>query len=135
GQGKRLPLKPEAQAKNSLTCASLVYGKFFLHFQCYEFICAVAAVSAVAAASLAISLLPTIVKLRPICTATGLPSMVIVILPLRYHTSEPVENSLTGACMGVPLMTTSTGLACCRNWVCVMGHEVLTAMKSLLDGK
>src|SRR5262245_30317435 len=75
------------------------------------------------------------VRLTPICTETGVPSIVIVVLPLRYQPSEPVENSLTGATMGMPLIVISTGLACSLNCLRLIGQVVLTAMISLLDGK
>src|SRR5690349_16573430 len=38
---------------------------------------------------------PTIVRFIPICTLTGLSLTRTVVLPLRYHPSEPVENSFT----------------------------------------
>src|SRR5437879_1268673 len=56
--------------------------------------------------SLGSSLLPTTVRFRPICTATGTPSISMVVLPLRYQPSEPVENSLTGARCGTSLIVT-----------------------------
>lgn len=43
------------------------------------------------------SLLPTIVRLRPICTLTGLPPTSMTVLPFTNQPSEPVENSLTSA--------------------------------------
>src|SRR5688572_32462720 len=68
------------------------------------------------------SLLPTMVRFRPICTLTGVPPTLTVALLLMFQPSEPVENSLTSAIMGMPLMVTSTGLA--FSWKClrVMGH-------------
>src|SRR5262249_20154036 len=66
-----------------------------------------------------------------ICTDTGVPPTLIVVLLLMFQPSEPVENSLTSAISGTPLMTTSTGLAC--SWKClrVMGQGF--AMVSFLE--
>src|SRR5207244_2155601 len=36
------------------------------------------------------SLLPMMVKLRPSCTCTGVPSISRTVFPLRYHPREPV---------------------------------------------
>src|SRR5262249_14371978 len=47
--------------------------------------------------SLGSSLLPTIVRFKPICTETAVPPISIIVLPLRYQPSEPVENSFTSA--------------------------------------
>src|SRR5229473_4926210 len=79
------------------------------------------------------SLLPTIVKFIPICTATGVPPTSIVVLPLRYQPREPVENSFTMACIGTLLIATDTGLALARNSERLTGQVVL-AMKYLLAG-
>jgi membrane associated rhomboid family serine protease len=65
--------------------------------------------------SLGSSLLPTIVRFIPICTATGVPPTSIVVLPLRYQPKEPVENSFTIACIGTLLIVTVTGLALAWN--------------------
>src|SRR5262245_35409624 len=65
----------------------------------------------------------------PICTVTGFSPTLIVILPLRYQPSEPVENSLTSADMGMPLMTTSTGLAPSLKSLREIGQVVFAAMK------
>ena len=52
---------------------------------------------------------PTTVMFIPICTLTDLSPTLILALPFRYQPSEPVENSLTSAVMGTPLIVTSTG--------------------------
>src|SRR5437868_6967101 len=59
-----------------------------------------------AAASCGNSLLPTTVMLRPICTATGVPSISTLILLLRYQPSDPVENSRAPASRVCPAMVT-----------------------------
>src|SRR5262249_40037598 len=71
----------------------------------------VAAADGAADDSLGSSLLPTIVRFKPICTATGVPLISTVVLPFRYQPSEPAENSRTSAISGTPLMVTVTGLA------------------------
>src|ERR1700733_2454484 len=71
---------------------------------------------------------PTIVIFIPICTVTGVSPTFTLTLPFRYQPSEPVENSLTSAVIGMPLMTTSSGLAC-LNCSRVIEQVVLTAMR------
>jgi hypothetical protein len=56
-----------------------------------------------------------IVRFKPICTDTGTPSTSMLVLPVKYQPSDPVENSLTSANNGSPLITTVTGLAAARN--------------------
>src|SRR5204863_7776884 len=75
--------------------------------------------------SLGSSFDPTIVRFNPICTLTGFSPMRIVVLPFKYQPSDPVENSLTSAINGMPLMMTSTALASCKNSARVIGQFVL----------
>ena len=39
---------------------------------------------------------PTMVMFMPICTDTGVPPTLTVVLPLRYQPSDPVENGEFG---------------------------------------
>src|SRR4051812_35917172 len=68
------------------------------------------------------------VRFMPICTDTGVPPTSMVILPLRYQPSEPVENSLTSACNGTSPTLTVTALALVRKSLRVMGQVVFLAM-------
>src|SRR5205823_11846212 len=67
-----------------------------------------------------------------ICTDTSWPPMSMVVLPLRYQPSEPVENSLTSAWSGTLLMATVTGLALARKSARLIGQVVFLAMRILL---
>jgi len=57
--------------------------------------------------------------------------MSMVVFPLRYQPSDPVENSYTIACIGTLLIVTVTGLALARNSERLMGHAVLAMNTSL----
>src|SRR5437764_1245252 len=71
------------------------------------------------------------VRFMPIWTDTGVPPTSIVVLPLRYQPSEPVENSFTSACRGTPFTVTVTGLALLRKSPRLMGQLVFFAMRIL----
>src|SRR5262249_27651486 len=70
---------------------------------------------------------------KPICTETGFPPTSIVVFPLRYQPSDPVENSLTSAWSGTLPIVTVTGFAACRKSARVMGQVVFFAMIFLLE--
>src|SRR6266436_4168655 len=76
-----------------------------------------------------------IVKLRPSCTCTGVPSISMTVLPLRYQPSDPVENSLVGTIMGTSQTVMVTGLARLRNCSRVMGQFVFFDIATSLSGK
>src|SRR6185437_10735313 len=78
-----------------------------------------------AAASCGKSLLPMMVRFKPTCTITSLPSTSTAILSLMFQPSDPVENSLTMAIISLPPMTTGTGLAAVRNCSRVMASDAL----------
>src|SRR5437879_3498954 len=80
------------------------------------------------------SLLPTMVMFMPICTDTGTPSTSMAVLPFRYQPREPVENSLTSASSGTPLMVTVTGFAFERNCGRLIGQVVFAMSYSLRVG-
>src|SRR6266849_6059154 len=62
------------------------------------------------------------VSLRPTWTFTGLPSIESAGLPPQYQPSEPVENSLTSAMRGTPLMTMGSDVAFWRKVSRLIGH-------------
>ena len=68
------------------------------------------------------SLLPTTVRLSPIWIESGLPSTVMVVLPLWYQPNEPVENSRLSAMISAPPMVILTGSALSRNCVFEIGQ-------------
>src|SRR5262249_5026223 len=87
----------------------------------------VGAAGALAPSSGGSSLLPTMVRFRPICTGTRTPSTVRVVLALRYHPSEPVPNSLGSTWNSWSPIFTITGWAF-LNWARVIGQLVFFAM-------
>src|SRR5262245_25300445 len=58
----------------------------------------------------------------PICTETGLPSTITIVLPFRYQPNEPVEKAFTSASRSCPLMLIFRGSALDTNWDCDTGH-------------
>src|SRR5262249_33973035 len=68
------------------------------------------------------SLLPTTVRFKPTCTCSGLPSTLMVVLPLKYQPNEPVENSRFSAVTSWPPMLTFTDSAFSRNADLLMGQ-------------
>ena len=76
------------------------------------------------------SLEPTIVRFMPICTLTHFSPTLTFVFPFKYHPSEPVENSLTSAVIGIPLIVISTGLASLRNSERVTEHVDLAIQSS-----
>jgi hypothetical protein len=61
--------------------------------------------------------------------------MSIMVLPLRYHPNEPVENSLVGTTMGTSPTVTVTGLARPRNSDRVTGQTDFLAIASSLKAR
>src|SRR3954454_8583631 len=68
------------------------------------------------------------VRFRPICTDTRVPSISITVLPLRYQPRDLVENSLGSASSCWLPMVIATGLAFARKSARVMGQVVFLAM-------
>src|SRR5262249_30084280 len=78
------------------------------------------------------SLLPTTVRVIPVCSVTDLPPMSSVVLSLMFQPSEPVENSLGTAVYFLSPIWTSTGFAFWANSARVIGHDVFLAIAILL---
>src|SRR5947209_19777050 len=70
------------------------------------------------------------VKFRPICTATRLPPISTVVLPLRYQPSEPVEKPFFSAKIASwPLIDTFKSSALSQNSARLIGQVVFLAMR------
>src|SRR5947209_13584401 len=70
------------------------------------------------------------VKFRPICTATRLPPISTVVLPLRYQPSEPVEKPFFSAKIASwPLIDTFKSSAFSQNSARLIGQVVFLAMR------